>query len=232
VWDARVDGRELHFQLYGINNQNFIMRDRETGSWWQQVTGEAIFGPLAGRRLEPVLHDELAFSTWRAERPDGRVLRPDDDTPWREDSEDWESRVASLPTVSPASPDDVLRPRDLVVGITSGGAAKAYPFDALLRDAPVVDRVGDTPVVLVVADDKVSVRAFQADAGGRPVELFRKADAASLTLVDSGTGSEWDLTGRAVAGPLSGTQLRQIPLLKDYWFDWKTYHPDTAVYAR
>ena len=23
----------------GINNQNFIMRDEQTGSWWQQVTG-------------------------------------------------------------------------------------------------------------------------------------------------------------------------------------------------
>ncbi|MBA3256470.1 MAG: DUF3179 domain-containing protein [Pyrinomonadaceae bacterium] len=42
MWEATVDGRQLHFQLAGINNQNFIMRDEETGSWWQQVNGEAI----------------------------------------------------------------------------------------------------------------------------------------------------------------------------------------------
>ena len=38
VGDA-VDGRRLHFHLAGINNQNFIMQDEETGTWWQQVTG-------------------------------------------------------------------------------------------------------------------------------------------------------------------------------------------------
>ena len=46
MWKSRLDGRTLHFHLYGINNQNFIMRDEETGSWWQQVTGCALFGLL------------------------------------------------------------------------------------------------------------------------------------------------------------------------------------------
>jgi hypothetical protein len=36
----------LNFHLAGINNQNFIMRDEETGTWWQQVSGTAIQGPL------------------------------------------------------------------------------------------------------------------------------------------------------------------------------------------
>jgi len=71
VWEATVDGRQLHFQLAGINNQNFIMRDEETGSWWQQVTGEAILGPLKGQRLTPVFHDELTFATWKRENLKG-----------------------------------------------------------------------------------------------------------------------------------------------------------------
>ena len=48
MWETTIDGRTLHFHLAGINNQNFIMRDEETGSWWQQVTGEAILGPAEG----------------------------------------------------------------------------------------------------------------------------------------------------------------------------------------
>ena len=36
----------LTFHLVGINNQNFVMQDQETGTWWQQVSGEAILGPL------------------------------------------------------------------------------------------------------------------------------------------------------------------------------------------
>ena len=41
----------LTFHLAGINNQNFLMRDEETGTWWQQITGEASVGPLQGQAL-------------------------------------------------------------------------------------------------------------------------------------------------------------------------------------
>ena len=46
MWKSIVDGQELTFYLVGINNQNFIMADHQTGTWWQQVTGEAIRGSL------------------------------------------------------------------------------------------------------------------------------------------------------------------------------------------
>jgi len=25
--------------------------------------------------------------------------------------------------------------------------------------------------------------------------------------------------------------LRKVPVLSDYWFDWKTYNPGTTLYA-
>ena len=78
MWETTVNGRVLHFHLAGINNQNFIMRDDETGSWWQQITGEAIQGPLKGQYLRSVIHDELTFGLWKKENPQGRVLKPDE----------------------------------------------------------------------------------------------------------------------------------------------------------
>ena len=51
MWERALDGRTLRFRLIGINNQNFLMEDLDTGSWWQQVTGVAVSGPLAGKRL-------------------------------------------------------------------------------------------------------------------------------------------------------------------------------------
>ena len=32
MWESDVDGKRLTFHLAGINNQNFIMRDDETGT--------------------------------------------------------------------------------------------------------------------------------------------------------------------------------------------------------
>ena len=59
------------------------------------------------------------------------------------------------------------------------------------------------------------------------VDLFTPGE-----FVDVGTGSRWNFRGEAVAGPLTGTRLRPVYVLKDYWFDWKTYHPATSVYLR
>ena len=79
----------------GINNQNFLMRDEETGSWWQQVTGEAIQGPLKGRKLAPVSCDEVSFAIWRTEQPRSRFLSPDPRLEKHYVTADWESNIGT-----------------------------------------------------------------------------------------------------------------------------------------
>ena len=96
MWTRTVNGRALHFYLAGINNQNFLMRDKETGTWWQQITGKAIYGPLQGAALELVLSDELTFGEWRTESPSGQVLAPVAKYTKEYDS-NWEPEVAKLP---------------------------------------------------------------------------------------------------------------------------------------
>jgi hypothetical protein len=230
VWEASVDGRPLTFHLAGINNQNFIMRDDETGSWWQQVTGEAILGPLKGRRLKQVLHDELNFGQWKRERPDGRILAASRDAEGHQIPRDWEERYAKFPVPKGREGGDV-DPRTLVIGVTAGGASKAYPLDELRKQSPVLDEVGGEPIVLVVGDDGRSVRAFTRVIGGATVDLFAKPGASPLRLVDSATGTEWNFAGEAVEGELRGRRLTKVAVLEDYWFDWKTYHPDTTIYT-
>src|SRR3954469_22653311 len=75
VFQRTIDGMPLRFHLAGINNQNFLMRDEQTGTYWQQITGLAVAGPLAGRRLPLVSADELTFALWKAEQPDGTVIQ-------------------------------------------------------------------------------------------------------------------------------------------------------------
>jgi hypothetical protein len=230
VWRAEIDGRRLRFHLTGINNQNFMMHDEQTGSWWQQVTGEAIHGPLHGRRLELVFADEVSFGLWRREHPRGRVLRPQEGAPWREFSQDWEADTAKLPVVVPARNSDPLPPRELVVGVRLQGSAKAYPFTVLQRQSPVLDVVAGAPIVLVMGEDGRSVRVFERRVDGRELNLFAKAGPPPLRLLDAETGSEWSFAGEAVSGPLAGKKLPRVYALKDYWFDWRLYHPQTAVY--
>jgi hypothetical protein len=231
VWESTVDGRQLHFHLAGINNQNFIMRDEETGSWWQQVTGEAILGPLKGHKLREVFHDEVTFALWKREQPHGRVLKPDPNLPPEKYAPaDWERRVAKAPVTIAQPLDQSLLPRTIVVGVTAGKASMAYPFDALVKQGPIIDELGGVPIVIALGSDGKSVRAYERVVDGRKLEFFAKKDSAQTVLIDAETGTEWDFTGKGITGQLNAKQLKQVPVLLDYWFDWKNYHPTTFVY--
>jgi len=218
--------------LWGINNQNFIMRDEQTGSWWQQVSGEAIQGPLKGRRLAAVVHDEVSFGIWKRERPGGRVLKPDPRQKDRYESANWERQMKKVRTVTPAAKSDPLAPRTVVVGVSLNGRAKAYPFPRLREESPVLDTLGGVPLVLVVGDDQKSIRVFERMLDGRRLEFMARVGTRPLRLVDAETGSDWDFSGRALDGPLAGRQLAKVKALKEYWFDWKIYQPATGIYER
>ena len=230
MWERTIDGRVLSFRLAGINNQNFIMQDRETGSWWQQVSGEAIQGPLKGKRLTRVFHDEVTFREWMTELPGGRVLLPASDSAWQAFSSGWEEETGRLPVRVNAAPDPRLPPRALIAGVEIGGTAKAYPVDRVLAQAPVHDRVGGTPIVLFRGADGKSIRAYETGLDTLELEFIRPAEGEPGIVVDVGTGSRWSFRGEALSGVLAGRRLTPVYVLLDYWFDWKTYHPATAVY--
>ena len=241
MWTRTVNGRALHFYLAGINNQNFLMRDKETGTWWQQITGKAIYGPLAGAALELVLSDELTFGEWRAEFPSGQVLAPVAKYT-KEYDPNWEPDVAKLPVVI-SFPGTELRSRDVVIGLTIDGAARAYPWETFAKQSPVLDRVNGTPLLLALGPDGKSFRVFVSRIDGHDAEFFlqgeetanappaqKPAGEKKWMLLDTLTASQWNFQGCATSGSARGKCLDRIPALKDYWFDWRNYHPDTTVY--
>ena len=278
-----MNGRALHFYLAGINNQNFLMRDKETGTWWQQITGKAIYGPLKGASLELVPYDELTFGEWKSEVSNGQVLAEVPKYAKKYES-DWESEILKFPLVI-SFPGTELKSRDVIVGLQFDGVSRAYPWDTLVKQSPVMDHVGGTPLLVAVAPDKKSFRVFVSRIDGRDAEFFLKseaedeADAAKASkktieqpseaptakssagvppavavaasprtpqpertpaktdppakpwlLLDTATASEWNFQGCAVSGPAQGKCLDRVPALKDYWFDWRNYHPDTSIY--
>ena len=225
----------LHFYLAGINNQNFLMRDRETGSWWQQITGKAIYGPLQGAALDLVISDELTFGEWRGEFPSGQVLAPVAKYTKEYDS-NWEPDVAKLPVVV-SFPGTELKSRDIVIGLTVNGAGRAYPWETFSKQSPIVDRVNGTPLLLVLGPDGKSFRVFISRIDGHDAEFFLQGETAAAeknewSLVDATTASQWNFQGCATSGPVKGKCLARVPALKDYWFDWRNYHADTTVYKR
>ena len=208
------------------------MRDDETGTWWQQVSGKAIQGPLKGKQLKGVFHDEISFSIWKREQPQGRVLKPDERILASNQyaKSNWETSVGAMGVVEGTDVDQRLAPRTLVIGVSVGEKSVAYPLTALQKQSPIIDTLGSIPIVIVLGDDKRSVRAFERTVDGRRLEFFQKTENNELQLIDAETGSTWNFEGKAISGPLTGRQLKKVFILEDYWFDWRIYHPDTTIY--
>jgi hypothetical protein len=230
VWGREVDGVTLTFHLAGINNQNFLMRDEETGTYWQQISGRGISGPLAGKTLRLIHFDELTFALWKSEEPRGTVLK--DVAPFvpQYSPKDWDVRMKLAPTVISHAQSGVA-PRDLMLGVHAGGGARAFPYEVVRREKLIMDRVGSEPVLLVVGPDNESVRAFSRMLpGGRGVaDFYRIGDRAGL-MIDSIGGSRWNFQGCAISGPLLGACLAPVEAIRDYWFDWREYNANTTVY--
>lgn len=55
---------------------NLVMYDRESGSYWSQVLGTAICGPLRGIDLRILPSTVATWGDWRADHPDTGVLLP------------------------------------------------------------------------------------------------------------------------------------------------------------
>ena len=248
MWTRDVAGLRLTFHLAGINNQNFLMRDEETGTYWQQISGAAISGPLKGRRLTLVLSDELTLAAWKSEEPQGTVL---DDVPAYISGyakRDWDVRMQRAPTVLDF-PEHALTARDLMLGIQTFDdlgqkvASRAFLYDRVVKEKLVKDHVGSEPVLLVVGPDDLSVRAFRDRIPGvdGATDFYRIVGKPSgvlpgvlpgVVLMDEATGSEWNFQGCATSGKAKGLCLEPIPMLKDYWFDWRNYNPTTTVYGK
>lgn len=239
-----MDGLKLTFHLAGINNQNFLMRDEETGTYWQQISGLAVSGPLKGRQLPFVASDELTFALWRAEHPQGSILRDSDKYKAEYSPMDWDVKMKKAPTVL-SYREAGLKPRDLMLGIRAFGASRAFPYERVIAEKLVQDRVGTEPVLLVVGPDAQSVRAFRQRVQGaegvpefyrtveeRPLAKLDVAAASAPLLMDSATGSRWNFQGCAVEGKAKGICLEPIEVIKDYWFDWRHYNPRTTVYGK
>lgn len=79
VFDRRLGDLVLDFGTTGnLRHADLIMYDGPTESWWQQYSGDAIVGELAGKRLTILPSRLESLDEFRARAPRGTVLVPND----------------------------------------------------------------------------------------------------------------------------------------------------------
>jgi hypothetical protein len=246
VFDRRVSGRLLDFGTTGrLRHSDLVMWDRQTESWWQQATGDAIVGELTGTKLRFVPQTTLAWRTARQTYPRMQVLSRDtghqrdygrnpyvgyDDrsrSPIREFfRRDTDPRLPAMERVAAVEVGDgwsvsfsTLR-EARVANATAGGV----PLTVFWQEgaASALDRAD-----IAQGRDVGQTAVFDRRAGGHTL-TFRARGAG---FEDRETGSRWDMAGRAVAGPLRGQRLRAVPHGNHFWFAWIVFRPNTELWT-
>jgi hypothetical protein len=247
VFDRRAAGRTLTFGTTGnLRDSDLVMWDRRTQSWWQQFSGQAIVGSLAGTQLKALDSQTLSFADFRTRYPQGDVLSRNTgfQRPYGQNPYEGYDRV---PTARPFDYGGRLDPRlppvERVESITLGHDTVVVPFSALSMHPVVPVTVGGVPAVVLfdprvlspldelrIADSREvgAAAAFDRGLGGRTLD-FRASGSGLMT--DAQTGSVWDITGRAITGPLRGAQLRRLHDLNAFWFAVAAFLPHARLVA-
>ena len=245
AFDRRVGGRTLSFGTTGkLRNSDLVMWDRQTQSWWQQFSGTALVGHYTGAQLRPLDAQVLGWAQFKASYPRGSVLlrpkgfdRPYGTNPYV----GYDADSGARPQLYGGRLDPRLPPLERVVAVFAGRDAIVAPFSTLARRPVIAASVGGRPVVILYARGVASALDKSAIARSRDVGTAGAFDARirgrTLRFTANGpnrfrdlqTGSTWDVSGRALAGPLRAARVRPLRHDEQFWFALAAFVPHARL---
>jgi hypothetical protein len=244
VYEREVDGQVLRMGITGnLYNNNFLMYDDLTESWWHQFTGEALVGDYVGRVLRVYPSQVVAFNNFARHYPRGDVLAGDEFLPNQSYTMNpyMDYDESSSPMLNRGDYDPRLPAMERVLGVHANGTIMAYPFSDLEDVGAVNDQIGGSAIVVfwqpgaASALDGLTIQnsrdVGQAAIFGRMVngrELH--FTIVGERIIDTETQSEWNIFGEAIEGHLKGSQLERYTSFAQFWFAWASAYPETSIY--
>ena len=242
--DARVDGEDIRFGVSGLlRNSDLVMWDEATTSLWQQITGEAIVGVLAGTKLDLIPTSIVSFGDTLENHPDALSLSRETGFGIPYGANGYVGYSSSeQPFLFDGEPDPRFPALSRVVGVTIEGDQKAYPFERLSVVGVVNDVVAGVPIAVLWGGNTADALDGQSIADslaiGTGIAFDRRVGDQELTFTSAGddlfleeTNSTWTLLGRAIDGPLIGERLQTVTHRNEFWFAWAVFFAEAPVYG-
>jgi hypothetical protein len=251
AFDREFRGRTLDFGTTGrLRHSDLVMYDRQTETWWQQATGEGLVGEHAGEQLTFVPVTVISWRDVKEQKPSARVLSRDTGFPraftqryGRNPYEGYDRGSGPWQQFFRFGREDGRLPAmERIVALEHDDEHLALPFSVLGEERVANVDVGGRRVVVFWAPGTASAVDNSTIAQGRDVgsssTFSPELGGRSLTFEPAGdglfqdrqTGSTWNLSGRATAGPVAGSQLTEIVHGNHFWFAWVVFRPETSVW--
>ncbi len=181
VFLAKHEGQKLDFGTTGrLRNSDLVMYDRQTETWWQQFSGEAIVGELTGAKLKMLPSTTVSWASFKEKYPDGKVLVPNNPE-FRQYGRNPYAYydTAKRPFLYGGSMPEGIEPMARVIIVDDGDSEFAITMDAV-REAGTIEKDG---AVLTWSGGMVSALDSSSIADGREigqVTVTRKSDGEPM----------------------------------------------------
>jgi hypothetical protein len=215
VFEPIVNGKKEKFRLVGMDHFNAMLEDATTKSWWRQVTGEAIAGKLKGQQLPEVFSTQASLAEWLLLNPFSLIMQADSafiksyDTTMKYESGASKSKLTGTDSLS-------WKDKSWVIGVKAGKERKAYDWNQLKKDRLIQDKIGSTPVLLVLSKDDKSFFVFE-----RPDESANFSMSNDIIFLNN---KQFRIDGKGIDTTFS---LKPLPASQEFWHSWRTFNPGT-----
>ncbi len=243
VFGSDVQGQRLAFGTTGrVRDSNLIMYDRQTESWWQQFTGDAIIGELTGTLLETVPSQIVSFKQFSENYSHGLVLSQN--TGYRRNYGKTPypgyDKLGGIPFLFKREIDFRLPPLERVLALGDEHISTIYPFSYLTENPLINTQFNDQPILIISQASMVSTMdqkqlrdsksmltaaAFSREVGKKILEFKFEGQR----IVDVESGSEWNIFGTSTSGSFQGISLKQIDKNVHFAFAWLAFYPNANI---
>jgi hypothetical protein len=227
VYKPFINHKFEEFRLVGMDHFNALFEDETTKSWWRQVNGEAIAGPLKGLQLDEIPSYQMGLHSWIEKYPSSLILQPDSN---------FKKSYAGLKGFDNGTIKGSLEKRDSaswqfkswVVGVQYENFSRAYDWNDLVKHSVINDSMPGLPLLVALEPDTLSFHAWSRIVNHQTL-YFRK-DNSNRYLQDAQTNSIWNFNGQCIEGTLKDQRLKPLHAYQEFWHSWRTFHPATERY--
>lgn len=216
VFEPLIEGKPEEFRLVGMDHFNAMFEDKGTGSWWRQVSGKAVAGPLKGKTLPEVPSIQTTLEKWIELYPNTLIMQAD---------EEFKEKYEEMSMYESGASKSKLTLRDLgswkdkswVIGVESGSESKAYDWNRLQKEGIIHDELGDKPIAIFLSKDK---KSFVAVERQNSKQIFSMINDTLITA-----DNRYNFIGISLDSTKSN--LKRLNAYQEYWHSWQIFHPLT-----
>jgi hypothetical protein len=227
VFSPFVNGKNEEFRLVGMDHFNAMFEDSRSKSWWRQVSGEAVVGPLKGQKLTEIPSRQMSLAAWLNIHPSSMIMQPD--SSFKEQYDQLQGYDKGRLKNSLEKRDSLSwKDKSWVVGIKNGNYAKAIDWNMLVSNQLIQDSLPQFPFLVVLERDSVSFHSYNRTLEGSVLRFEKMIDDQSDLIYDLNTRSIWNKQGLCIEGTMKGKSLSLLQSYQEYWHSWRTFNPHTS----